>query len=81
MVDVAASLYAFLRNHDAGFARMWGSCLPQAGKKEQPEDMQQFGHMLLHDAGDGTPLFDKLVLNQIVGFWPLESTQRIVYPL
>ncbi|KAH9259728.1 hypothetical protein BASA81_002150 [Batrachochytrium salamandrivorans] len=77
VVDVAASLYSFLRNHDKEFAKMWGGFPPGAGEEEQPGDMAKFEHFFLVDSGNGKPMLDAVVLECLEEFWPLRNRPNV----
>ena len=71
-VDVVASLFPFLRNHDVGFAKMWGGFPPQAGEPEAPTDMALFEHQVLKDMGMASPLSTFFSFNPLSTFGPFE---------
>lgn len=80
IVDVAASLFPFLRSHDEHFAAMFGGFPINSGQPERPGDLEQYEYAFLVDSGGGTkPLIDALVLDCIAGFWPLRNATNVLF--
>ncbi len=83
LVDVAASLKTFFRDHTADFSTMWGGFPPRA------QSDKEFEHFLLNDKGDGEG-FLYMMLKYIKFWWPyirrdnvllLHYKDRLAHPM